>query len=95
MVRIENKNIISESVVNDASIDIEAVTKKVDAIQTKLKFKSIGKCTIRKGNNSNKGVNNENINVKNSFFKMHFVTTSKNVRLIPKPFLERFFLVVF
>ena len=34
-------------------------------------------------------------NVKNSFFKMHFVTTSKNVRQIPKPFLERFFLVVF
>ena len=34
-------------------------------------------------------------NVKNCFFKMHFMTTSKNVRQIPKPFLERFFLVVF
>ena len=34
-------------------------------------------------------------NVKNHLFKMHFVTTSKNVRQIPKPFLERFFLVVF
>ena len=30
-----------------------------------------------------------------SVFKMHFVTTSKNMRQIPKPFLERFFLVVF
>ena len=26
---------------------------------------------------------------------MHFVTTSENVRQNPKPFLERFFLVVF
>ena len=26
---------------------------------------------------------------------MHFVTISKNVRQNPKPFLERFFLVVF
>ena len=34
-------------------------------------------------------------NGKNRFFKMHFVTTSKNVRQNPKPFLERFFLVVF
>ena len=34
-------------------------------------------------------------NVKNCFFKVHFMTTSKNVRQIPKPFLERFFLVVF
>ena len=34
-------------------------------------------------------------NVKNRLFKMHFLTSSKNVRQIPKPFLERFFLVVF
>ena len=34
-------------------------------------------------------------NVQNCFFKMHFMTTSKNMRQIPKPFLERFFLVVF
>ena len=34
-------------------------------------------------------------NVQNCFFKMDFMTTSKNMRQIPKPFLERFFLVVF
>ena len=34
-------------------------------------------------------------NVQNCFFKMHFMTTSKNMRQIPKPFLERFILVVF
>ena len=34
-------------------------------------------------------------NIKNHLFKIHFVTTSKNVRQNPKPFLKRFFLVVF
>ena len=34
-------------------------------------------------------------NVKNRFFKIDYVTTSENVGQNQKPFLKRFFLVVF